>query len=98
MIDYPNCRLDHYSNPGRMAREEDAVEGLCYICLRSRSYAVRDRLGDSFAGVVSYLDEGQVRTLTMTHGFTNAGFNGIVAYGTRDDGERVSPSAGAILR
>jgi hypothetical protein len=98
MIDYPDCRFDHYNNPGRNAREADDVRGLCYICLRSRSYAVRDRLGDRFAGTVAYLDEyGEERTLTMTHGFTNAGFNGIVAYGTRDDGQRVSPSAGAFL-
>lgn len=97
IVDYKDCPRNHYNNPGRIPGLEVDPEGLCYICIRDRSYAVQRHLGERFTGTVTYLDnEGAEQTLTISHGFTNAGFNGIVAYGTRGDGARVSPSAGAI--
>ncbi len=98
IIDYKDCRLDHYNQPGRNGHTQTDPTGLCYLCIRDRSYDIQRQLGERFTGEVNYFDdEGQQRILTISNGFTNAGFNGIVAYGQRDDGQRVSPSAGTIL-
>lgn len=76
IIDIPDCKLNHYTSPPRQAGLEDHPTGLCWSCLKTRSYRVQETLGSRYHGTVT-LGDG---TTFSVHGFTNAGFRGIEFY------------------
>lgn len=88
---FEQCRLDHYHNPGRIAGLEDDPKGLCYVCIRDRSYRVRRRLGEGYRGRV-ILSDG---TTGVVRSWSNAGFRGIEIV-LDINGQRVFVSAGEI--